>query len=141
MISRLLTYLLFFTALLTSCKKDDLASTVPINETVDTTALLKYSGNFVSGPYGTTSGDAEVYANATLAEVKLVNFNTTNGPDLHVFLSKEPMPVNAIDLGNLKSTSGNQVYSIPGNPDLSVYKYISVHWVEYNHLFGYAKLD
>lgn len=139
--SHLLTFLIFITALLSACKKDNLASIVPINETVDTTALLKYSGSFGSGPYGTVSGNAEVYSNESSAEVKLVNFNTTNGPDLHVFLSKEPMPINAIDLGNLKSTSGNQVYSIPGNPDLSGFKYISVHCVEYNHLFGYAKLN
>jgi hypothetical protein len=139
--TKLFVYLLFFSTVLASCNKDDLAPTDPINETVDTTALLKYSGNFESGPYGTTTGNAEVYASAKVAEVKLVNFNTSNGPDLHVFLSKEPMPINYIDLGSLKSTNGNQVYSIPGNPDLNLYKYISVHCVAYNHLFGYAKLN
>jgi nitrous oxide reductase accessory protein NosL len=140
MTNRLLVYL-FISVALASCKKDDLAPTIPINETVDTIAMLKYSGSFESGPYGTTAGNAEVYTNATESEVKLVNFNSTNGPDLHVFLSKEPMPINFIDLGSLKSTNGNQVYSIPGNPELSEYKYISIHCVEYNHLFGYAKLN
>ncbi len=140
MLKRLLVYL-FISAALTSCKKDDLASTDPITETVDTALMLKYSGNFESGQYGTTTGNAEVYSSVTRAGVKLVNFNTTNGPALHVFLSKEPMPINYIDLGNLKSTNGNQEYVIPGNPDLSLYKYVSVHCVAYNHLFGYAKLN
>jgi hypothetical protein len=140
MTNRLLVYL-FISVALASCKKDDLSSTDPVNETVDTASMLKYSGSFESGPYGTTAGNAEVYANSTESEVKLVNFNSTNGPDLHVFLSKEPMPITFIDLGSLKSTNGNQVYSIPGNPDISEYKYISIHCVAYNHLFGYAKLN
>jgi hypothetical protein len=140
MLKQLLVYLFIFAAL-TSCKKDELASTDTVNETVDTALMLKYTGSFESGPYGTATGKAELYSSATRAEVKLVSFNTTNGPALHVYLSKEPMPINYIDLGSLKSTNGNQIYSIPGNSDLDAFKYVSIHCVAYNHLFGYAKLN
>jgi hypothetical protein len=51
------------------------------------------------------------------------------------------MPVNSIDLGALKSTTGNQVYSVVGMPDFLDYKYISIHCVDYNHLFGSALLQ
>jgi hypothetical protein len=51
------------------------------------------------------------------------------------------MPVNFIDLGALKSTIGNQVYNVVGMPDFMDYKYISIHCVAYNHLFGSALLQ
>jgi hypothetical protein len=126
----------------TSCKKETgFASTIPLNEMADTTAVLVYSGTFGSGPYGTVSGLAEVYKKAMTFEVRLAGFNSTNGPALHVFISKEAMPINFIDLGALKSTSGNQVYSVAGMPDFTDYKFISIHCVAYNHLFGSALLQ
>jgi hypothetical protein len=65
----------------------------------------------------------------------------SNGPQLHVYISKEVQPVNFIDLGPLQSTMGNQLYNIPGKPDFSVYKYALVHCKKFNHLFGSAKLQ
>ena len=69
------------------------------------------------------------------------NMDITNGPDLHVYVSKEKLPVNFIDLGKLKSIKGNQVYTIPGMPDFTAYKYALVHCQQYNHLFGSALLQ
>jgi hypothetical protein len=48
--------------------------------------------------------------------------------------------MNFIDLGRLQSTSGNQVYTIQGNPDFTQYKYALIHCQRYNHLFGSAEL-
>ena len=148
-----------------ACKKEQLAPTVTLNEVIidtsangggsgggtgsggttggtDTTAVLKYLGSFNSGPYGSASGKAEIYKTAANVFVlQLSNFNVSNGPALHVFVSKEAMPVNFIDLGVLKSTNGNQVYTIPGSPDFTSYKYISIHCVAFNHLFGSALLN
>lgn len=125
-----------------SCKKEKgFASTIELNEMTDTASILKYSGDFASGPFGTVSGKAEVYKKAAAIEVKLAGFNSSNGPALHVFISKEAMPINFIDLGALKSTTGNQVYSVSGMPDFMDYKYISIHCVAYNHLFGSALLQ
>lgn len=126
---------------LTSCKKDKEAPSQTLNETVDSSAMLSHSGNFVSGPFGTTTGMAEVYKQGSTYQLKLANFNVNNGPALHVYLSKEAMPINFIDLGSLKSTMGNQVYPIPSMPNFTDYKYISIHCVDYNHLFGYALLN
>ncbi|MFY7965041.1 MAG: DM13 domain-containing protein [Chitinophagaceae bacterium] len=136
--------LLFFILLITtfiSCKKETLAPTNMVNEMVDSTAVLKYAGNFSSGPYGTVSGKAEIYKQVNQLSVKLSGFLSSNGPALHVYLSKEAMPINFIDLGVLKSTNGNQVYNISGTPDFTDYKYISIHCIDYNHLFGYALLN
>ena len=125
-----------------SCKKEKgFAPTTELNEMTDTASVLKYSGDFTSGPYGTVTGKAEVYKKSTSIEVKLAGFNSTNGPALHVFISKEAMPINFIDLGALKSTAGNQVYAVTGMPDFMTYKYITIHCVEFNHLFGSALLQ
>lgn len=125
-----------------SCKKKETqAPTTSLNEMVDTSAMLKHTGSFSSGPYGTTSGTAEIYQQGTAYLVKLADFSTTNGPALHVYLSKEAMPINYVDLGSLKSINGNQVYNITGMPDFNQYKYISIHCVQYNHLFGSAILN
>ncbi len=140
---RLSIIFLFVAVAVQSCKKDkdSFASTETINEMADTTGVLKYSGAFTSGPFGTVTGKAEVYKKGIAYEVKLANFNTNNGPALHVYLSKEAMPINYFDLGVLKSTNGNQVYSITGMPNFVEYKYISIHCVTYNHLFGSALIQ
>ena len=72
--------------------------------------------------------------------LQLENVSISNGPDLHVYISKEVIPVNYIDLGRLQSISGNQVYQIPGDPDFTKYKYALIHCQRYNHLFGSAEL-
>ncbi len=122
----------------TSCSKEALAPTTVLNQIIaDTSAVLKFNGTFVNGPYGTTSGKAEIYLTKNNTyELKLSNFSVSNGPSLFVLLSKEVMPVNFINLGALQSTMGNQVYSIASNPDFKTYKYISIHCTAYNHLFG-----
>jgi hypothetical protein len=137
---RLFIFVICLSALVISCKKNN-TPTIALNEMTDTAALLKYSGDFISGPYGTVTGKAEIYKKATAIEVKLAGFNSSNGPALHVFISKEAMPINFIDLGALKSTTGNQVYGVSGMPDFMDYKYISIHCVAYNHLFGSALLQ
>lgn len=124
-----------------SCADETLAPTTPLDDMIDEDAVLIYSGTFTNGPYGTVMGTAEVFKNADeTLDLKLENFNTSNGPDLYVYISKEAMPINFISLRKLKSTTGNQVYPISGMPEFMEYKYITIHCQEYNHLFGYAEL-
>lgn len=131
-----------FLLTLFSCKKESEASTTPLNERKDTTAKLVGRGTFQNGPYGTVSGKGGLYKNFDGSyTVALDTLLTSNGPDLYVYLSKEIMPVNFIEAGKLKSTSGNQVYALPANvTDVTGYKYICIHCKAFNHLFGYATL-
>lgn len=122
-----------------SCTKK--ASTAIVNDMLDTTAaILKYQASFQKGPYGTVNGSAMVYLANGRLQLKLSNFSTTNGPDLKVYLSKEIQPLNFIRLGDLKSTSGTQVYDITGTPDFMQFKYVLIHCEQFNHLFGFAEL-
>ena len=123
-----------------SCTKK--ISTILVNDHLDTAnAVLKYQGKFQKGPYGTVTGTAMVYLVNGSYQLKLSNFSTTNGPDLKVYLSTEIQPLSFIKLGDLKSTAGNQVYSIMGSPDFSQYRYALIHCKRYNHLFGSAELQ
>ncbi|MEO7530290.1 MAG: DM13 domain-containing protein [Sediminibacterium sp.] len=134
-----------------ACKKES-TSTTPINERVDSVsaqmpvsmAMLtsKLNGKFSdgSGPSGTVSGTAMIYLVADKYQLSLENFMTANGPDLKVYLSKEIQPVNFVNLGSLKATSGNQLYSVPVEVKISDYKYALIYCQQYGHLFGAAEL-
>jgi Electron transfer DM13 len=130
-----------FAAFLVSCVKENTPE-IPLDNVVDTTVAMPGSnGAFINGPYGTVSGMATVYNQNGNLILALQNMRISNGPQLHVYISKEVQPVNFIDLGPLQSTMGNQLYNIPGKPDFSVYKYALVHCKKFNHLFGSAKLQ
>lgn len=109
-------------------------------ETPDTSATLKYSGTFKNGPYGRVYGDARIYKQGERYFLQLENFKSSNGPNLHVFLSKEETPVNYKDLGALKP-GGYQLYEIDENLDKNPYFFVCIHCVDVDHLFGSAKLS
>lgn len=137
----ILSTLLLSAILLISCVKENTPEIV-LDNTVDTTiAVQQNNGNFINGPFGSVSGMAIVYNQDGSLVLALQNMNISNGPQLHVYLSKEVQPVNFIDLGPLQSTRGNQLYNISGNPDFSQYRYALIHCKKYNHLFGSAKLQ
>lgn len=125
---------------LLSCVKENTPVT-PIDDRVDTTmAMNRYSGTFGNGPYGSVSGTARIYSIDGGQVLALENFSSSNGPDLHVYISREVQPANFIDLGRLQSVSGNQLYTVPENIDYTIYKYVLIHCQRYNHLFGGAEL-
>jgi hypothetical protein len=112
-----------------------------VDNPVDTTmAIRKFGGIFGNGPYGAVSGTATIYLKNDQYILALENFNCSNGPDLHVYISKEVQPVNYRDLGRLQSVIGNQQYPLTGNIDFSEYKYALIHCQRYDHLFGSAEL-
>ena len=135
--------MLLLIVLLSACKKETLAPQTVLMETpMDTAAIPVKNGQFMNGPYGIVSGTAILFRNTNGSyEIKLENFNTNNGPDLYVYLSKEIMPVNFIELAKLKSITGNQIYPVTGSPDFTQFKYVVIHCKQFNHLFGYALLQ
>jgi hypothetical protein len=122
-----------------ACKKET-TSMAPLNEAPVATAIGVDSGSFSNGPYGSVSGKAKIYKNGDKYELALENFSSSNGPDLKVYLSKEKQPVNFVNLGSLKSTSGNQLYPIPTSVNVKDYSFALIHCQQYNHLFGFAQL-
>lgn len=145
--NRPLSFVAVIVLLAISCTKQNQVSTVPLNETIDSVTIsvdsitVLYKGMFSNGPYGTVTGAVSIYRKSDNSfQLGLNSIAVSNGPDLHVYLSQERLPVNFIDLGKLRSTAGNQLYDIKGSPDLNLYRYVLIHCQQYNHLFGSAEL-
>jgi hypothetical protein len=79
--------------------------------------------------------------------LKLTNFSSSQGPDLHVILSKNANPIQEkvgadwLDLGVLQATSGDQEYAIPADVDFSMYHSVVVYCVSYDFVFSAATLQ
>lgn len=99
-----------------------------------------------------TSGTVRIIENPDGTRVlTLENLSTSNGPDVHVWLSASDV-VEGIDgwytagsaafydLGLIKGNLGNQVYEIPADVDLSAYRSVSLWCVQFSVSFGAAQL-
>lgn len=91
------------------------------------------------------SGRAVIYPNtADGPTLRLEDFSVTRGPDLHVYLSQNASVTSASelgayhDLGLLKSSKGNQNYSLPS--DHERYKSVVIWCQAFGVLFSSAPL-
>lgn len=93
-------------------------------------------------------GTATVYQLADDSRVlRFENFRVTNGPQLHVILSKNsPDSIfgdvgdDYIDLGALTGNVGNQNYAIPDDVDLDEYHTVIIYCVPFSVVFSTAPL-
>lgn len=127
--------------ILTACTKQNATPTIQLMESIDSLPITGMKGNFINGPFGIVSGNAFISVINNEKKLILENLVSSNGPDLHVYLSKEMQPINFIDLGKLKSINGTQVYSIDSNVNLKDFKFALVHCQQFNHLFGSANIQ
>ena len=113
------------------------------------------NGNIVTtgkfhGAAHKTSGRATIYSVGGKETLRLTNFKTSNGPDVHVvliaasdaqdnenFLDKS---VERVELGKLKGNEGDQDYTIPSGTDLTKFKAVSIYCERFNANFGAAPL-
>jgi hypothetical protein len=96
-----------------------------------------------------TEGKATIYRMGNGETIlRLTNFKTSNGPDVHVYMvaaddAKDNATVlNAgfIDLGQLKGNIGDQNYVLRPNVDLSKYRAVSIWCKRFSVNFGAAPL-
>src|SRR5207249_4841088 len=87
------------------------------------------SGGFRSLEHQTTGRAVLIRLSDGRRYLRFENLNTSNGPDLHVYLSEVPAGPDlhaygerSVDLGKLKGNIGNQNYLLPGGVDLSKYR-------------------
>jgi hypothetical protein len=85
-------------------------------------------------------GEALVIESGGKRILRLENFDTINGPNLHLYLSTELGDSDFIDLGKLKATKGNINYILPDDVDLSKYNKVLIWCVPFSVLFSYAEL-
>jgi hypothetical protein len=95
-----------------------------------------------------TSGTAAVYEVDGKRVLRLTNFMTSNGPDVHVYLVAAPdakddatvKQVGFIDLGSMKGNVGDQNYDVPAGVDLSKYQAVTIWCARFSVNFGTAPL-
>lgn len=109
------------------------------------------TGNF-HGKVHSTTGRATIYqeANGKLI-LRLTNFKTSNGPDVHaILIAAKDADDNAnflksatqrVELGKLKGNEGDQNYEVPAGTDLSKFQTVSIYCERFNANFGAAPLE
>ncbi|HET6977926.1 MAG TPA: DM13 domain-containing protein [Pyrinomonadaceae bacterium] len=106
-------------------------------------------GEFHNGAHE-TKGMATVFQLADGKKtLRLTNFATSNGPDVHVYLvaandAKDNDAVTTagfVDLGSLKGNIGDQNYELPANADLAKYRAVTIWCKRFSVNFGTAPLN
>ena len=95
-----------------------------------------------------TQGNADVYEVDGKRVLRLTNFKTSNGPDVHVYLVAAPdakddatvKRAGFIDLGSMKGNMGDQNYDVPGTAGLDKYQAVTIWCARFNVNFGTAPL-
>lgn len=72
--------------------------------------------------------------------IRFENFETDNGPNLHIYLASDLSDSDFIDLGKIRATKGNVNYEIDTSVDTSRYNKVLVWCVPFGVLFSYAEL-
>ncbi len=107
------------------------------------------SGTFESRNRYTVTGGAAVFELADGSRtLRLEPFESTNGPDLYVYLtaadhadSDDQLDADFVDLGDLRGNVGNQNYDIPSEVDLAVYDTVVIWCRRFTTSFGAADLQ
>jgi lipopolysaccharide export LptBFGC system permease protein LptF len=114
-------------------------------------AKTQETGTF-HGKIHSTSGRATIYQEEDGSFLlRLTNFKTSNGPDVHVILIAVKdadddanflkSGVERVELGPLKGNQGDQNYKIPSGTDLSKFQTVSIYCERFNANFGAAPLE
>jgi hypothetical protein len=105
-------------------------------------------GNFKSLAHE-TKGVATIYKLASGRQtLRLTEFATSNGPDVHVYLTAAEVEKGSdavktagfIDLGSMKGNQGDQNYDLPADVDLSKYRIVTIWCARFGVNFGLAPL-
>ena len=73
--------------------------------------------------------------------LRLENFESTNGPDLFVYLATDTDATDFVDLGRLKGNKGNQNYEIPEGTNPEDYSHVLIWCKQFGVLFGSADIN
>ncbi|MEU2156924.1 DM13 domain-containing protein [Streptomyces sp. NPDC019396] len=110
------------------------------------------TGTFISHEHD-TEGKVEVIRLSDGSRVlRLEGLNTSNGPDLRVWLTDAPVKEGTagwrvfddgahVSLGKLKGNKGDQNYALPADVDLSKYTSVSIWCDRFDVSFGAAELS
>lgn len=104
------------------------------------------------GKVHSTSGRASIYEGKDgKLTLRITNFKTSNGPDVHVLLIAAndaqdddnflKSNVERVELGSLKGNEGDQNYDVPAGTDLAKFHTVAIYCERFNANFGSAPLE
>src|SRR3989441_11137539 len=107
-----------------------------------------YTGK-LEGEIHQTSGRATIYKTTDGKEyLRLSDFTTSNGPDVHVLLVRAQDKAldqeivkgdfDNVELGTLQGNQGDQNYDLPGSADLNKYQAVAIYCERFHAIFGVA---
>jgi len=110
-----------------------------------------YTGR-LEGKVHQTSGRATIYKTVDGKEyLRLSDFTTSNGPDVHVLLVRSEDRaldqeivkggLDHVELGTLKGNQGDQNYDLPATVDLNQYQAVAIYCERFHAIFGVARLE
>jgi len=127
-----------------------------VNKRADEAVAAASAGSLAalaSGPFHgiahETKGTATVFQDSNGNRIlRLSNFSTSNGPDVHVYMVAADNAYDAatvehagfIDLGNIKGNIGDQDYTLARDLDLSRYRAVSIWCKRFSVNFGTAPM-
>ncbi|PNH79950.1 DM13 domain-containing protein [Arthrobacter sp. AFG20] len=108
-------------------------------------------GSLISHEHATTGTVRIIQQPGGKRVLTLANLDTSNGPDVHVWLSAADVvegtagwftagSAEHFDLGMIKGNQGNQVYALPDELDLARFKSVDLWCVQFSVSFGAAQL-
>lgn len=121
--------------------------TLPMSGQSGAAPTLVSQGAFSSGAHA-TKGTAALYGSPGAYTLRLTNFSTSNGPDVHVYTvqgaqGNDDAKIKGggfLDLGTIKGNIGDQNYSLPANFDAHKYGAVSIWCKRFAANFGSASL-
>jgi Electron transfer DM13 len=110
-----------------------------------------YTGRLESKAHQTT-GRATIYKTPDGKQyLRLTDFSTSNGPDVHVVLARSDEAnltqeivkgqLDSVELGSLKGNQGDQNYDLPASVDLQKYNAAVIYCERFHTVFGLAQLE
>jgi hypothetical protein len=121
----------------------------PFSSSADPQPL--YTGR-LEGKAHETSGRATIYRTPDGKQyLRLTDFSTSNGPDVHVLLALSADAnltqeivkgqLDSVELGPLKGNRGDQNYDLPAAIDLQKYNAAVIYCERFHAVFGVARLE
>jgi outer membrane protease len=130
-----------------------------VSESFPASSVAANSASAVISPRQLSEGQFKGYAHETMGNagiyevngkrvLRLTDFKTSNGPDVHVYLVAAPDAMDDatvkkagfLDLGSMKGNMGDQNYDVPDNADLAKYQAVTIWCARFNVNFGTAPL-
>ena len=115
------------------------SETKEMEEVMPQTATILSQGTFEPRAHE-VEGSAVLIQSDGEKILRFEDFDTINGPRLHVYLSTDLGTDDFIDLGPLKATKGNFNYELDPSIDTSKYNKVLVWCVPFSVLFSYAEI-